>query len=319
MNHSSLTGENQQKEINFTTGGPIYPNHCRNFTKDCNQSTIKKIDISKSKSTINKIDIKSLLFNNDINKIIINNKLPIISNYNSIKIIGTNLSYLFYGTKYAESFDALIKDSSYTIGIKSNDTYKNPPDIKNINIPITSLYVKYKDKNKKFNQLTKGEYCNYESYSAFNYHLKLDNNTGEPTSPYEKYNNNFSTGLFESILQIYNSMTTNLGYIINITICGLVGTICVLHSIIQGLLLWKLYYFFKNSNININFIYSLKGTLFLDYEQVNDLIYTKPIDALSKAIELIQTTIKAKYSENLSLINFDLLDFNGEYVGKFKI
>jgi nicotinamidase-related amidase len=305
LNHLSLEGENLERPVNYDT---TYPNHCRNQNNNCaNTKTNKQ---SATKQTIGSLKLKY------------NTLSRIPSEYDNKRIIGTDLSYLLYLTKYHKLFDTLISTSFYTIGLNPNIklAYKQIPNIKKIIIP-NPLSMTIIGKPQKFNQITKGEYCSYEAYSAFNYHYKLDS-TGKKTY-LPPFQSNFSTGLFESILKQYTNTNTN-SKIINITICGLVGTICVLHSIIQGILIWN-FYKKKYRNITINFIYSLKGTLFLDYENINTLIgefqknrQSDQTILLTLAKTLIANSIEKHYSNVKSIIKFTLLDFNGVIVGIYE-
>ena len=118
-NHSSLTGENESKPMNFKN---IFPNHCRNNLNNCVVENIKKdskyneyIPLSNLKKDLNEL------------KIIISDKF-----YNK-KIIGTNISYLFYSTKYADDIAMLTENSAYTIGIKPGDFFKVSPTLSNLN------------------------------------------------------------------------------------------------------------------------------------------------------------------------------------------
>ena len=110
---------------------------------------------------------------------------------------------------------------------------------------------------KKFIQLVKGQLCNYESYSAFNYHLRIvpgNNNNQKKTFKSEYITKEYddsgkisklSTGLFEYILKCEK---TN----IEITVCGLVGDVCVLYTVIEGLIMWNKYYINNGSGNGMN-------------------------------------------------------------------
>jgi len=314
-NHASLEGEGTNTKKNIVEFGNFFPNHCRNLARNCkytdnanHDTPLEPLieDATKSPTTINN------LLNNTEYKIIFQKNNFNNNTHINKPIFGTDLSYIFYLSKLADNIHSLTQNSlteanKYTIGLK-NSKYQGKPLYDNLHFATDN--IKYG--NIQFNQVTKGEYCKYESYSAFNYHYEYKNNV-KTQIPVLDMSTNFSTGLFESILKNYTEG------IINITICGLVGTICVLHSIVQGKLLWEnLYKRKSNPKITINFIYSLKGTLFLDFEEINDLIQTDASLALTKAKTLIIQQINKSYPITvIQKIAFQLLDFNGNYVANF--
>ena len=213
----------------------------------------------------------------------------------NLSIIGTDISYLFLATKYRTNILELIEEkninvqkellsseeiikkrkTSKTIGLTNNQIVKSSnnhiyePLKSNINYELNID----RDKNKYFYQLTKGEYCDYESYSAFNYHL--DFTQGAKKSKDIQCDEEYTTGLCEFIEHFIKTKNYN-DKIPKITVCGLVGNVCVMHTVHQGLIMTKLK---CNNNKNLyphlansEFYYSCPGTLWL-----SDSIYNRNI------------------------------------------
>ncbi len=221
-----------ENHINFKKVGGIFNSHCRNINRTCNN---KITDLNQAAAEQYKKE-RSYHLNGNIN---------IDSNdINKKEIIGTNLSYHFYNNiEFTDILDSLNDiNNKNTIGlIKDEPTntkklHLKDPQINNINLDVTELEL-----NKtKIIGLTKGEYCIYESYSAFNYHIK--NNTEEL-----KQEQDYSTGLWEYILKKNSSKT------IEINVCGLVTNFCVKDTAIQGLKMWNnVYNKLQNKNTNTN-------------------------------------------------------------------
>lgn len=209
-------------------------------------------------------------------------------NEKNIPILGTDISYLFAGTKYHNEFFNLLKKTPIGLDLTSSNNkinqndknYKNNQfnqtninfinDITNPNHDLNK-YVHYSNDSsdssgniKTFCQLTKGEYCEYESYSAFNYHIKLsykddkhENNNYEVKSENLKCDKKYSTGMCEYLEKILKpNQDTNQYTNSQISICGNVGNVCVMYTLIQGKLMTQLYTPLQN----INFIYQTLGT-----------------------------------------------------------
>jgi nicotinamidase-related amidase len=275
-------------------------------------------------------------------------------------IIGTNLSYLYYFTKYSSYIDKLIKSEKY-IGLYpvfSKETSKNNHRLKylnseKINIPKEGIIVKGFDYigNKKillektFMQLIKGQYCMYEAYSAFNYHIKLNKQKNQneikmvqediTNTKYKNKNNNdsenvqkrlkkYSTGLFEYILQNYNE-NKNKKETIEISVCGLFGEIGVIHTVLQGLIMWNNVYQSSYPNMNVRFKYCLQGTLFLGkygpfqgrfIPNVNNDENTREI-FLTDLVNTIKDITKAKLFDEkyIGLIDFKVYDHDNKFIG----
>ena len=132
-------------------------------------------------------------------------------------------------------------------------------DTKEISYDAQPIIETINSKQIRFVELTKGERCDEESYSAFNYHVKYNStNPKEPVKdlPFPPTKDQ-STGLFEWILN--NKGEANK---INIAVCGLLGNVCVLDTVLQGMQMWEEVYSSENTDINVEFTFSLKGTYF---------------------------------------------------------
>jgi nicotinamidase-related amidase len=217
-----------------------------------------------------------------------------LKSYLEQPIIGTNISFLMYMTKYASEVLSLSSHNA-PIGIPTETIKSGGPNFALINKNAFIL----NSAGKKFAQLIKGQLCRYESYSAFNYHwhIKLDRTLAEgkaakgpiwknanKTIPNvnkngkQKVNNGLATYKSEYITKKYadsgelNQLSTGLFEFIlstgknkiNITVCGLVGEVCVINSVVEGLMMWRKYYqtLSDYARKKVIFNYSLKGTLF---------------------------------------------------------
>jgi len=329
INHLSIAVKNRVT-LNY---GATHPSHCLNIQSNCprnNNLGLPKNEMKKIKSR-NYISIEDYLEekiniikfkNNKNNKNNINELKEAfleIPNYTyKEKIIGTNLSWLYYITKYKDIIYKLIKDDKY-IGIKKSENKNKDPDFSKITIPKP-----YKKNNKEFIQLVKGQLCSYESYSAFNYHLHLEKSSNRASNELIKYNSkyitneyfkgeklkNLSTGLFEYILDSTNKN------IIEITICGLVGEICVINTITEGLIMWNLFYKDIYGEKSVKFNYSLYGTLFTglglyDFDKTPIQSYDTFVN---KMTEFLNNNIKNEYKK---FIEFNIIDYDNEYFGFF--
>jgi len=177
-----------------------------------------------------------------------------------LRLSGFNLNYLFYGTNINEIIKEL-NTKNHEIKIKTDKISDTPQyDEKILNIDPVLV------NNTKFITILKGEYCNYEAYSAFNYHAEIrkkekdgslikslfnvyDKNLNE--LPYLPADEKLSSGLFEYILKNCTKNTKN----IDIDVCGLVTNICVINTVHQGLAMWNNVYkkYEKYNGLNCNF------------------------------------------------------------------
>ena len=105
-----------------------------------------------------------------------------------------------------------------------------------------------------------------------------------------------------------------------ITVCGLVGNICVMHSVHQGIIMTKFY----ETLINAKFIYSALGTLWLTipepHQYFDDLskqhnIMIKGSKDYNKEITFFEgEIIKVLELNNYTNINYDIILSNNDYV-----
>jgi nicotinamidase-related amidase len=214
---------------------------------------------------------------------------------NDITIKGNQLSYFFYFTKLANIVKKFNDETNKNIiSIMDNVETNAEPSAEQINLKVEGISDTYQFRNTKFYSLFKGERCNYESYSAFNYHLNYnmsnykkepnqdeinteksemikDDETAKKIAQWKNVqelikivgpdNKKYTTGLFEFIIQ---EVTKNPDIkTINFNICGLVGDVCVMHSAIQGSLLWEKTYKSMLPNVTCNFNIELAATAFL--------------------------------------------------------
>ena len=214
--------------------------------------------------------------------------------YNGLKVQGLDLNYLFYGTSLKDIIYALNNDENNSeIGIKGSSGLGNKDSSglgnkdssglgntrKFINIMDTPNYddkvynvdkIDYKgnETNTKFITIAKGQYCDYESYSAFNYHIKIEKQYLKTQSiiydVFKKYDSTlnvleklpaekrYSTGLFEYILKSFKVQGGGKKNI-NIDVCGLVTNICVINTVHQGIAMWEQVYRNENTGITCKF------------------------------------------------------------------
>ncbi len=161
-----------------------------------------------------------------------------------------DLSYLFMQTKYADSIKRLIFDSknNHTITYLHDRKYENitPYNSNNYHINQKSSDGSTNisdDIQKEFIQLNTSK--NYEQSNAFCF----------ATEPDRKY----STGLWEYLIKyIQNNKKTE----VTITVCGLVGNISVMYTVMYGSAMLNSYES-ELRGVTVKFIYQLFGTLFL--------------------------------------------------------
>jgi nicotinamidase-related amidase len=284
-NHMSLRNTDELRYVNLTN---VFPNHCRNRNATCPKRPMEAKAIDDIKKTKDNEETglwnfivpalkDNKLWNDDA---MVSTKKSTKYEYNNEKkpIIGTDLSYLYFDEsvdkkykEYQNAIDKLIYDpkKQYTIGLKqpsminkvfnANQYNNNEPSLESINYNINGIPFLT---NKKMYELTKGEYCDYESYSAFNYHLKIDyDNSNNVVSSQLPFDKKYSTGLWENIIK--NVIDSNTNSELTITVCGLVGNICVMNTIHHGILTWNNLYRDRYPYVKINFVYSFIGTRFL--------------------------------------------------------
>jgi nicotinamidase-related amidase len=269
INHISFAGDEGRAFKPPVT----WPHHCRNEKRICLNRTkneTKPILPSSVKKPINSLtDFK-------INELMPDDKKTKIMGE---VINGTELSYFFYETRIGEiAYDLNVqnREGYYKIGLGYSSNGLKIAQSENVNTPATQVDSK-NDTNQieqmnynvvpyrgKYVTLTKGERCNQEAYSAFNYHIEYIAN--DPANPginanFDPLQRKNSTGLWEWILlQATNRQEKE----IEITVCGLVGNVCVMHTLLQGRGLWEKVYKANYSDTKVKFIFSVKGTRFTD-------------------------------------------------------
>ena len=239
-----------------------WPAHCRNKKSDCLfTGEEQKSKIADYMPAAFDTPLETVI--QGINKTNQELQLTLDEDVKEYMINGPQLSYMFL---FADNLKSYFKqyytksraDDLIEIGLKPQ-VYKHKevitvnPNFNSLNFNVDNCTLLDGNNNQKAVLLTKGQYCKYESYSAFNYHLG-------PTGPVPGCNeySKYSTGLWEYILNSNNGAKKH----IKITICGLVGDVCVINSYIQGYYMWKNIYSKEYPNINVTFVYSFKGTLF---------------------------------------------------------
>jgi nicotinamidase-related amidase len=256
MNHISLEGYEGRK-IDPLKG--IWPKHCRNKRVQCGSRN------GESQDTINtEVKIPNNLVDTTTGELTQSSD----TNTNTLEVIGTELSYMFFTSeKFRDPVKRLILDNregKTKVGL-ADTMVENGVEIKITEDDATRILnyneLPYEYDGKKYISLTKGERCEKEAYSAFNYHIEYDH--VDPAHPEKKIippnSDANSTGLWEWILKNRDGKNE-----ITVTVCGLVGNVCVMHSLLQGIALWNNIYSKRNPDVKVKFVYSLKGTRFAD-------------------------------------------------------
>jgi nicotinamidase-related amidase len=342
INHLSI-GVKNKVTINHAT---TWPSHCLNTNSFCqrnhNESTNKKIKNTTNYGVENPGNLKNRTFitigeylTKYKNKNVVSS-LQFPEEYLVQQIKGTYISFLMYMTKYAPEILSLLLENS-PIGLPIETSKNQNPNFALIN---QNPFI-VSNEGKTFVQLVKGQLCRYESYSAFNYHLKLklartlaegqalangtltakgilNNKLAQYSSEYitkqfmtnaNKNPQDLSTGLFEYILK---SPKKN----IEITVCGLVGDVCVINSVTEGLILWNNLY--ENGGKQVIFNYSLAGTLFagpvapFGFTSENptiEIFYEEMCAYLNKWMTILSKDEFKKF------VQFNVLDYNGNHDG----
>jgi nicotinamidase-related amidase len=274
INHISLNDEG--REIDHLN---VWPQHCRNPNLICDSrigDNSKKINKPSNPITLTEILAKQ--FDEEKNNYLNSKFTNLDNNLKKVKIKGNELSYFFYSTNIKNTVHELNAGGeigAYKIGSTKSKKERifnelgEPEKItKDEVFEIVDIngVESYEDPLTKteYITLTKGEQCNKESYSAFNYHLsyKFDETVEDfpkkiKTEDFVSIDKKNSTGLWEWILKNRQDKKKND---IVITVCGLVGNVCVMHTVLQGLAMWENIY--KIGNVDVKFQLSLKGTRF---------------------------------------------------------
>jgi len=277
LNHISFGEGSEGRKENFDETWPI---HCRNKLQKCGLREGRTDDnisepVYEKKFSDLTMNYNDLDFQEKIRNYIKTKETYKDRVLEDTFIKGNLLSYYFYGTNINEIIYELNKNAISglnKIGMKRSMLEVSVPNQSTeINDTDTIVDIEWKVKpfeknSKKYITLSKGERCNKESYSAFNYHI--DYNKTTPSTPTK--NNNFvsidknnSTGLWEWLIDIATKENITQ---LNISVCGLVGNVCVMHTVLEGKAMWEALYKKENPTINVDFCFSLIGTLFLDFK-----------------------------------------------------
>jgi nicotinamidase-related amidase len=305
---SSLADADEHISANFFS---TWLPHCRNKTKTCDISHTKQVlpdntpymTVGQYMKTYEKIlsEIPELLAQFQ----------ELTPDLLCKPIKGTDLSFLFTFSKHAEIVRQFIGAPLDTVVgldyVNNDDAHTKDPSFALVRQIEAPTLVK---DGKQFFQLTKGEYCNYEALSGFNYHLKLikavvtETETNVNIQQLEPAEAN-STGLFEHIMKFRKPEQT----IVEITIAGLVGEVCVIQSVVQGLLMWNRVYKTKpqNSGVTVKFVFSATGTLFIP-EPISPFGFSPDLNDENTLRNLITVVVGSVMTmDDLNLIKFTIV------------
>jgi nicotinamidase-related amidase len=276
INHISFEGD----EGRDPNPPQTWPRHCRNKNRVCSDRT-KKGEVAQPMNVsipgaINGetklIDALKANFDSDTLNKMFSDENDLTWLDKNMTITGTDLSYFFYNTSIRNIISRLTQSNKlgdFKIGLAStlDETAQSQPVDSSKIVTLDDIawenVLPMEYNNTKFVTLTKGEDCSRESYSAFNYHIEYDIST--PNAPVRKENvvsidTKNSTGLWEWILKENGGIQRE----IIVTVCGLVGNVCVMHTILEGKAMWDNLYQEKNPGITVKFILSINGTRFLE-------------------------------------------------------
>ena len=281
VNHISLQGY-EGRIANFVD---VWPKHCRNKTLQC-KLRVKGKTVTDETVTDETVTDETAVNNNFVDtetgEVILHgtNKWKEIKQQRDtntldknqyLEVVGTELSYMFFtNDKFREPVRKLVisnRNGRNKIGLMdtTSEAITGSPMIIDKNDDERTIHYgePIDVDGRKYISLTKGERCDKEAYSAFNYHITYD--SSNPASPKKSdippISDANSSGLWEWILK-----TAKEGQLtqITVTVCGLVGNVCVMHSLLQGIALWNNVYskLPENKDVKVKFVYSLKGTRF---------------------------------------------------------
>jgi len=345
-NHSSIGNRKNTNGKNIVVNySTTWPKHCTNNNFNC--ASIESGNSSSTEGDKIKVGelVRKLLNDLKLNEVnrntvnISNNNLQPILNYNKLNtniknspVIGTNLSYTLFFTKYGNDIYSLITQRIPVGVVDNKEVLKGDPDSQYIKILRNNNQnnnVFLESGEKTMFQLVKGQYCGYESHSAFNYHIKIeedDNSNGK-----KKFKSvpiitkdtkvddllKYSTGLLESILISEEEISKY-----NITVCGFVGDVCVLQTVVQGLIMLGLLSESSSKNIfkNISFTYSLCGTRFTGIPILQFGGSKTPSE--DEILELLCNRLNGdKYlidNDFLRFMNFNVTGYDGQPIGRIE-
>lgn len=331
---------------NSKTNGLNMNNNNTNY--GLNQTEINKLKARTLNSFIT-VDGYLNKYHNTINPFNMNIRKKFDQNALSQPIIGTNISFLMYLTKYAPQILTLIS-ANQPIGLVTASSKNTGPGNMPVNDPfiLTALNNVNERISRTFVQLTKGQLCRYESYSAFNYHwhiklkrtlknstpkkgeqlfnpngtlMKNPNGTNAKNNGLAQYTSEYITKDYSDQEELYKLSTGLFEYIlrtdkknINITVCGLVGEVCVINSVVEGLIMWKKHYQSLVPSKKVVFNYSLQGTLFTGYgiNHFEASLQPTNMDAFyDNMIAYLNDTNFVPFFKDL--IEFNIFDTNGVF------
>jgi len=251
----------------------IWPEHCR-MNYQCGTENFPDTRRPRSSASLSDVideNDKQIIINKfNKNKNTLENILKENASY---QIIGNQLSYYYLFTSLKEVLIDLNnsnKNNTITIG----DLYLNERNQKVLETEYNN--INYPNTDKKYIQLLKGQRCEEDANSAFNYHLGYGSKTGFYDELSNRYNATNSTGLWEYLLQKFPNEN------LEITICGMVGNVCVIFTVTEGLILWNKIYkeseLNKNKNRNVVFNFSFCGTAFLPGMLPSSMVVRPEID-----------------------------------------
>jgi nicotinamidase-related amidase len=292
-----------------------YPDHCRDMSKTkCPKTITKKVPTIKD--TLEKSKTIGQLTNISDSTIA------------SKPVIGTDLSYLYYQT----SVHQIVFNPHYII--KKTDSSSDILDNNSAKRTIARTFT-YVMKKPTVVHILKGEYCDSDAYSAFNYHIKYSGDTSSPEIELQT-SIKYSTGLIEMIFdELSRSDNKKL---IEIDICGLAGNICVMHTFVHGSALFKqiltgkvcdsenvLYegkpYHFNNINgLSVRLSYNyIRGTRFLAIPGILGNFSKNRLDLTNDTDKFILDYINTELKKNDEFKNLKLIDDKNQSDGKITI
>jgi nicotinamidase-related amidase len=264
INHISLEG--YEGRLLAPVDG-IWPKHCRNKRVQCSPRITTQ---EPPPPNIPELSINNIFVNTTSGELVVSKDI-MVNDSNRLEVIGTELSYMFLkndtlrkpvlqlilNNRIGDNKIGLADTMVEKVDGNSSISIINTDDASRILNDITKQ-TPLEINGQKYISLTKGERCNKESYSAFNYHIEYTYD--DPAKPIKGNINPSvanSTGLWEWILNNKDGKNE-----ITVTVCGLVGNVCVMHSLLQGIALWNSVYSNNNPLVKIKFVYSLQGTRF---------------------------------------------------------
>ena len=324
-NHISLEGY-EGRQIDPLKG--IWPKHCRNKRFQCKSRVTKRQYLSNPEAAEEQNIPNNLVHTPSGKLIVVTPDNSISPGPDKLEVIGTELSYMFFTSeKFRDPVKKLILDNregKTKVGL-ADTMVENGVEIKITEDDATRTLnyneLPYEYDGKKYISLTKGERCEKEAYSAFNYHIEYEH--ADPAHPIKKIippnSDANSTGLWEWILKNRDGQNE-----ITVTVCGLVGNVCVMHSLLQGIALWNNIYSERNPDVKVKFVYSLKGTRFADavpplkvkpnFDE-DDIVswFNQPFN-LPGSLKPITLSAPIPLTHQNQITSFEVLDYEGERI-----